>query len=97
MLLACLDMSGPGIFQIPFRIVPWPSVLLGGGPFGRFGFDLPLLYGCVIADTIRNRRVHPAFIIGAVPLILIDTPIFSAARDGALSARIGSWLVSLVT
>jgi hypothetical protein len=96
MLLACLDISGPGVSRIPFRMIPGFSFLGDGGPLGLFSFDLLLLYGCMIADALRDRRLHPAFIIGAVPLMFIETPLFSTLLDSAPSVRLGAWIVSLV-
>jgi hypothetical protein len=95
MILACLSMSGPGIFRIPFRALPVFSYLAGGGPFGLFGFDLLLLYGCVIVDTFKRRRLHPAFLMGGLPLILIDTPLVSGMLGSHMATAIGHWLISL--
>ena len=95
MILACLSMSGPGIFRIPFQALPGLSYLAGGGPFGLLGFDLLLLYGCVIVDTITRRRLHPAFVIGGLPLILIDTPLISGMLGSHVGIAIGHWLISL--
>jgi hypothetical protein len=95
MLLACLCMTGPGIIRIPFRTFPALSFLGTGGPLGLFGLDLLLLYGCVLIDTIRQRRLHPAFLLGGLPLILIDTPLFARVLDSSTAIAIGRWLVSL--
>jgi hypothetical protein len=94
MLLACLSMSGPGISRIPFRELHGLSFLAGGGPFGLFGLDLLLLYGCVIIDTIRNRRLHPAFVLGGLPLIFIDTPLLARVLQSSIGVAFGGWLVS---
>jgi hypothetical protein len=95
MVLACLSMSGPGIFRIPFQTLPGLKFLASGGPFGLLGLDLLLLYGCVIFDTIKHRRLHPAFALGALPLILIDTPLLSRALGSSVAIALGHWLVAL--
>ena len=94
MLLACLSMSGPGIFRIPLRSLPVMSALAGGGPYGLFGLDLLLLYGCIVVDTVKNRSLHPAFLLGGIPLVLIDTPLFGAAAGSHWGLEVGRWLVS---
>ena len=95
MLLACLSMSGPCIFRIPLGSLPVVSVLAGGGPYGLFGLDLLLLYGCIIVDTVKNRSLHPAFILGGIPLVLIDTPLFTSMASSHWGLEVGRWLVSL--
>jgi hypothetical protein len=95
MVLACLSMSGPGIFRIPFQAVPGLRFLASSGPFGLLGFDLLLLYGCLLVDTIKHRRLHPAFALGGLTLILIDTPLFSGILGSPVGIAIGHWLVSL--
>lgn len=94
MLLACLSMSGPGIFRIPLKSLPLLSQIAGGGPYGLLGLDLLLLYGCVLVDTCKSRRLHPAFLFGGVPLVLIDTPIFNAIVGSRYGLEFGRWLVS---
>ncbi len=78
MLLSCLSICGPGVFRIPFGSAPILAFVGSGGPLGLFGLDLLILYAAIVWDTVRNRRVHPAFVVGAVPLMLMDTPLSGA-------------------
>lgn len=95
MILACLSIVGPGLFRIPFQTVPALAFLSTGGPFGLFGLDLLLLYAAIAWDTLRNRHLHPAFAIGAVPLMLMDTPLSGAFFGSAAWTNAAHWLVSL--
>ena len=95
MLLACLSMSGPGISRIPFQALPGLRIFASSGPFGLFGLDLLLLYGCVIFDAIKHRRLHPVFVLGGLPLILIETPIFSQILSSRVAVAFGHLLISL--
>jgi hypothetical protein len=95
MILACLSIVGPGLFRIPFQTVPALAILSTGGPFGLFGLDLLLLYAAIAWDTLRNRHLHPAFAIGAVPLMLMDTPLSGAIFGSAAWTNAAHWLLSL--
>ena len=76
MLLSCLSMVGPGLTRIPFNQVPALAFLKSGGPFGLFGLDLLLLYACIAWDTWHRRRLHPAFVSGALLMIAAeDSPL----------------------
>jgi hypothetical protein len=74
MLLSCLSMIGPGLARIPFEHVSSLAFLKSGGPTGLFGLDLLLVYACIAWDTWRHRRLHPAFVGGALLLMAIDLP-----------------------
>jgi hypothetical protein len=76
MLMSCLSMVGPGLTRIPFNQVPVVAFLKSGGPFGLFGLDLLLVYACIAWDTWRHRRLHPAFVGGALLMIAAeDSPL----------------------
>jgi hypothetical protein len=72
MLLSCLSMVGPGLTRIPFTQVPAVAFLKSGGLFGLFGLDLLLVYACIAWDTWRHRRLHPAFVGGALLMIAAE-------------------------
>ena len=95
MILACLSIVGPGLFRIPFQTVPALAFLSTGGPFGLFGLDLLLLYAAIAWDTLRNRRLHAAFAIGAVPLMLMDTPLSGAIFGSEAWTNAAHWMISL--
>ena len=55
MLIASLAMIAPALARLP--------VIRDGGPPAFFGvIDLAIL-GCIAYDWVKNRRVHPAFLI----------------------------------
>ncbi len=71
MLLAAVNLLAPAIARIPL------SFIANGGALAFFGLTDLCILACVGFDTIRNRRLHPAFlwgtlfIIGAQPLRLM--------------------------
>jgi hypothetical protein len=75
MLLSCLSLVGPGLSR--FRLEWFPPALAflkTGGPGGLFGLDLLLVYACTVWDTRRHRRLHPAFVCGALLIAAYDLP-----------------------
>lgn len=63
MLLASLSMLTAAIARIPLDFLA-----AGGLPAFFIATDL-LILGCVAYDTVRNRRLHPAFIAGVIVVI----------------------------
>jgi len=58
MLLATLSLVGAAVARMP----DWLPVPVFGVPGGRwFSLDMLLTYACVAWDSIRHRRLHPAF------------------------------------
>ena len=94
MLLSCLSLVGPGLSRIPFRRVPALAFLRTGGPFGLFGLDLLLVYACIAWDTRRRRRLHPAFVCGALLIALEDLPFIWMFLSSPAWTRFASRLVS---
>jgi hypothetical protein len=94
MLLSCLSMVGPGLFRIPLEHVPVVSFLKTGGPLGLFGLDLLLVYACIGYDTWRHRRLHPAFVCGALLIVIEDLPFVGMFLSSATWTHLATWLVS---
>ena len=94
MLLSCLVMVGPGLSRLPFEHVAVVSFLRTGGPFGLFGLDVLLIYACIVYDTWRNRRLHPAFVCGTLLIALVDLPFLENVLSSATWMRVATWLVS---
>jgi uncharacterized membrane protein YozB (DUF420 family) len=68
MLLAAINLLVPAIARIPL------SFITNGGPLAFFGLaDLCLLV-FVGFDTVRHRRLHPAFLWGSL-LIIVFQPL----------------------
>jgi hypothetical protein len=75
MLLSCFSLVGPGVFRIPLQWFP-PALafLKTGGLAGLLGLDLMPVYACIVWDTWRHRRLHPAFLCGALLIAAEDLP-----------------------
>lgn len=94
MLLSCLSMTGPGLVRIPLQHVPVISFLRTGGPLGLFELDLLLIYACIGYDTWRNRRLHPAFVYGALLIVMEDLPFVGMFFSSPTWMHIATRLVS---
>lgn len=62
-------------------------------PFGLFGLDLLLIYGCIVYDTWRNHRLHPAF-AGALLIVVQDEPLMRMFLASPIWGSVGTWLAS---
>lgn len=72
MLLATLMLLGAGVSRLPYDDFPWPDFWRSGGPLGLFSIDLLVIYACAGWDTVRNRRLHPAYAWGVPALLLLN-------------------------
>jgi hypothetical protein len=68
MLVAAINLLTPAIARIPLEFV------VNGGPIAFFGLTDLCLLGFVALDTIRHRRLHPAFLWGGL-LVIIMQPL----------------------
>jgi hypothetical protein len=66
MLVAAVNIMTPAIARIPL------SFIANGGPLAFFGLTDFILVIFVAFDTIRHRRLHPAFLWGALFVILFQ-------------------------
>ena len=64
MLLATVAMLTPAMARLPFDFVR------SGGPPAFFGLTDLVILGCIAYDTVKNRRVHPAFMAGLAVVIV---------------------------
>jgi hypothetical protein len=64
MLLASVALLTPAMARLPFEFVQV------GGPPAFFGLTDLVILGCIAFDTVKNRRVHPAFIVGFVVVVV---------------------------
>jgi hypothetical protein len=86
MLLAAVNLLTPAIARIPLHFIET------GGPLVFFGLtDLGVL-GCVVFDTVRNRRLHPVFLWGTV-LIIASQPLRLILAGTDAWMRFAAWLV----
>ena len=64
MLLASIALLAPAMARLPFGFVQ------SGGPPAFFGLTDLVILACIAFDTVKNRRVHPAFIAGFVVVVV---------------------------
>jgi hypothetical protein len=94
MLLSCVVLTGPALSRLPLERIPMFGFLKSGGAAGLFSLDLLIVYGCIAYDTWRNRRAHPAFIGGALLMMIYDTPRIWVFLSSPFSMRVATWLTS---
>ena len=63
MLLAAVNLLAPAISRIPLHFIET------GGALAFFGLTDLCLLTCVAFDTVKNRRLHPAFLWGTLFII----------------------------
>ena len=89
MLLAAVNLLAPAISRIPLHLIE------AGGPLAFFGLTDLCLLACVGFDTIKNRRLHPAFLWGAL-LIIASQPLRLMLSGTDIWLRFATMLVGLV-
>ena len=94
MLLSCVILAAPGLARITFERLPVLAFLRGGGPAGLFDLVMLLVYACIAWDTWRHRRLHPAFVCGALLIAAVDLPFIWIFLSSFSWMRVASWLVS---
>jgi hypothetical protein len=68
MLVAAVNITVPAIARIPL------SFITNGGPLAFFGVADLILLGFVAFDTIRHKRLHPAF-VWSVAFVILFQPL----------------------
>ncbi len=87
MLIGTLSILAPGIARIPF-----PFIRQGGLPV-IFGLTVLAVLVFVVADTVRQRRLHPACGWGAA-LVAVSVPVRVMIAGSPAWIRFATWLVS---
>jgi len=87
MLLATLAMLTPAMARLPFDFIRV------GGPPAFFALTDLVILGCIAFDTVKNRRVHPAFIAGFVVVVVGQLGRLAVAGTPQWMA-FARWLVS---
>ena len=77
MLLAAVNVLTPAIARIQLGFI------INGGPLAFFGLTDLVLLACVAFDTIKHRRLHPAFLWGAIFIIVMQPLRLLLAGTGA--------------
>jgi hypothetical protein len=86
MLLATLSILTAAIARIPL------DFLQAGGLPAFFGATDLFILGCVAFDTVKNRRLHPAFVAGVLLVIGSQVARFLIAGTGQWMS-FARWLV----
>jgi hypothetical protein len=89
MLLAAVNLLAPAIARIPL------SFIANGGALAFFGLTDLCILACVAFDTIRNRRLHPAFLWGTI-FIIVAQPLRLVLAGTDVWIRFAKVLVALV-
>jgi uncharacterized membrane protein len=90
MLLTALNLLTPAIARIPL------SLMQTGGPLAFFGFTDLIIFVAIVVDTLKHRRLHPAFLWGTI-LIVASQPLRLWFSSTHYWEAIASTLVGLVT
>ena len=86
MLLATLAMLTPAMARLPLDFIR------AGGPPAFFALTDLVILACIAFDTLRNRRLHPAFLAGLVLIVAgqIGRLLLSRTPEWMMFAK---WLV----
>ncbi|MGE5093760.1 MAG: hypothetical protein ACM3SO_01395 [Betaproteobacteria bacterium] len=87
MVLASLAMLTPAVARLPFDFVR------SGGPLAFFALTDLVILSCIAVDTARNRRLHPAFAIGFVVVVVGQLGRLALSQTPAWNA-FARWLVA---
>lgn len=87
-LLAAVNLLAPAIARIPLQFIAT------GGALAFFGLTDICLLACVGFDTVRNRRLHPAFLWGTLFVIAFQ-PLRLMLAGTEVWLRFATMLVGL--
>lgn len=86
MLMASMGILTPAIARLPFEFIAT------GGPLVFFGLTDLVILVVIAIDTVRNRRLHPAFGWGAL-LVIASQPLRLMLAGTDVWMRFATWLV----
>jgi uncharacterized membrane protein YozB (DUF420 family) len=86
MLVAAVNLLTPAIARIPLNFI------INGGPLAFFGLTDLCLVACVAIDTIKNRKLHPAFLWGTL-LVIVSQPLRILLSGTGAWMQFATWLV----
>lgn len=87
MLLATLAMLVPAVARLPLDIVQ------SGAPLSFFAVADLLIVACIAFDTVKNRRLHPAFLAGFIFLVVTQIGRLAFSQTAAWM-QFAKWLVA---
>jgi hypothetical protein len=79
-------LLAPAIARIPLQFIET------GGPLVFFGLTDLCALACIAFDTIRNRRLHPAYLWGAL-LVIASQPLRLMLAGTNAWMQFATWLV----
>ena len=88
MLVAAINLLTPAIARIPLNFI------INGGPLVFFGLTDLCLVACVAIDTIKTRKLHPAFLWGTL-LVIVSQPLRILLSGTGAWMQFATWLVGL--
>jgi uncharacterized membrane protein SirB2 len=86
MLLSSVGILGAAFARIPLDFIA------SGGPLAFFGLTDLCVLACVAFDTIRNRRLHPAFAWG-MAFVVVSQPLRLVLAGTATWQQFAAWLI----
>ncbi|MGC1617778.1 MAG: hypothetical protein WA765_04755 [Candidatus Acidiferrum sp.] len=86
MLLGSCCLLGAPVIRIPLHFIQTLNVW---AIFGTID-SIPMVF--ILYDTIRNRRLHPAFLWGGIPFVLVN-PTLTFFSKTAVWIHFARWLV----
>jgi hypothetical protein len=87
MLLAALSLLNAAVARIPLHFIET------GGPLAFFAVTDFFIIACVVFDTIKHRRLHPAFLWGTL-FIIVSQPLRLMLAGTDVWMGFASWMVS---
>lgn len=87
MLLSCVGILGAAIARIPLEFIAT------GGPLMFFGLTDLCVLACVVYDTVKNRRLHPAFGWGML-FIVASHPLRLMLMGTAVWMQFATWVTA---
>ena len=88
MLIAAVNFLAPAIARIPLDFIAT------GGSLAFFGLTDLCLLACVAYDTVKHKRLHPAFLWGTL-VVIASQPLRLLLAGTQVWTKFASWLVSL--
>jgi len=87
MLMSCIGLLPPAVGRLPFM------GSAGESPWIFFGIPDLFLVALAVYDTVKHRRLHPAF-AWAVPLVIASHPLRLLLSGTEVWMKFAAWLTS---
>ena len=86
MLLGSCCLLGAPVIRIPLHFIQTLNV------WAIFGIIDSIPIAFILFDTIRNRRLHPAFLWGGIAFVLVNPTLMFVSKS-AVWIQFAKWLV----